>query len=115
MTDCVFCEIAADRNRSEVCVSELDGTPTVVWFEPLGPVTRGHRLFIPVAHHSTADQVPSCLLGDVFRSAAEWGAQGDYNLIQSNGVHATQTIAHVHVHLVPRIPGDGLHLPWTDS
>lgn len=36
-----------------------------------------------------------------------------YNLITATGSEATQTIPHFHVHLVPRLAGDGLTLPWT--
>lgn len=114
MNGCVFCDIAADPTRSQTAVSTLDGERTVVSFEPLNPVTPGHRLFVPVQHYAFAHEMPSCLLGDVFRAAADWAdARGGYNLIQSNGRHATQTIFHVHVHLVPRTRRDGLHLPWT--
>ena len=47
--------------------------------------------------------------------AARWaeGQEDDFNLITSSGPAATQTIPHIHVHYVPRWPGDGLHLPWT--
>lgn len=112
---CVFCEIAADRSRSKVCIQELSGKVTVVAFEPLNPVTPGHTLFIPVAHHATASQVPHCMLGDVFGAAAAWAKGRPYNLITSAGASASQTVFHMHVHLVPRAAGDGLALPWTDT
>ncbi|MFI0712504.1 HIT domain-containing protein [Streptomyces inhibens] len=35
------------------------------------------------------------------------------NVITSRGPSATQTIRHLHIHLVPRADGDGLLLPWT--
>lgn len=35
------------------------------------------------------------------------------NLITSRGGAATQTVFHLHVHVVPREAGDGLALPWT--
>ena len=38
---------------------------------------------------------------------------GESNLITSIGPAATQTVPHLHLHLVPRRPGDGLPLPWT--
>lgn len=50
-------------------------------------------------------------------SAAAYGeAMGtDFNLITSAGAAATQTVAHLHVHYVPRRTGDGLGLPWTGT
>ena len=56
--------------------------------------------------------------GDTFKAAAkyvQWMCLSDFNLITSAGSLATQTIGHLHVHIVPRRPGDGLHLPWTVS
>ena len=37
------------------------------------------------------------------------------NLITSVGAAATQTVKHLHIHIVPRHEGDGLHLPWTEQ
>lgn len=36
------------------------------------------------------------------------------NIITSRGSAATQTVYHLHLHVVPRREGDGLGLPWTD-
>ncbi len=49
------------------------------------------------------------------RHAAELAAEvGDCNVITSRGAAATQTVRHLHVHVVPRRQGDGILLPWTD-
>jgi histidine triad (HIT) family protein len=37
-----------------------------------------------------------------------------FNLITSQGAAATQTVMHLHLHLVPRTDGDGLKLPWSE-
>jgi histidine triad (HIT) family protein len=50
------------------------------------------------------------------RAAAEFAQAeeiSDCNLIVSKGPSATQTVAHLHLHIVPRRPGDGLALPWS--
>ena len=108
MTDCPFC----DRiERAEYDDIDL-GT---VHFEPLNPVTPGHRLFVPEEHQEHSDALVVDSIESAMGDAARWGrGRGeDFNLIISSGSAATQTVAHVHVHYVPRREGDGLALPWT--
>jgi histidine triad (HIT) family protein len=38
---------------------------------------------------------------------------GQYNFITSAGKAATQSVMHLHIHIVPRQEGDGLLLPWS--
>jgi len=109
--DCVFCTRVECREYDS-----YTDNPSVVWLEPLNPVTPGHLLFIPV-HHVTAGspqkpyETAHCVEYAV-RYAVSHGI-ADYNVITSCGAAATQTISHIHVHLVPRADGDGLALPWT--
>jgi histidine triad (HIT) family protein len=70
-----------------------------------------HLLAIPRLHVEDALEDPE-LTGHVMEIAA-WFAHGDCNLITSVGAAATQTVRHLHVHIVPRRPGDGLALPWS--
>lgn len=85
-------------------------------FEPLDPVTPGHVLVVPV-EHVTDFRESVRLTSHAARVAAEYVAKRDpavdWNLIVSAGEAATQTVMHLHVHVVPRRPGDGLALPWT--
>jgi histidine triad (HIT) family protein len=89
-----------------------------VWFEPLNPVTPGHLLVIPVRHVMDAAEDPD-LTGRVFAAAAriarESGGDPSCNLITSVGGAATQSVYHLHAHVVPRRHGDGLRLPWTQQ
>ena len=107
MTGCVFCDKITDRTAEE-----FDGLG-IYHFEPLGPVTPGHRLFVPREHVPRAHQQPA-ITGLTFAAAAQWAAkhEEDYNLIVNGGHFAGQTVFHLHVHYVPRRPGDGLLLPW---
>lgn len=108
MNECVFCDRIERGEYDETAVAD------VVSFEPLNPVTAGHRLFVPREHLKFADYDPGAA-GRVFAAAAEWGGGRlqCYNLIQSNGRAASQTVFHMHVHYVPRGHRDGLALPWT--
>lgn len=103
---CPFCERIAAHEVEET--QHFD----VVTFEPLYPVTPGHRLFVPRQHVADFRTSPT-LLGTVMTQAAIWAGIVDANLIVSAGAAATQTVPHLHVHLVPRYLHDGLHLPWT--
>ncbi|MET9260426.1 HIT domain-containing protein [Amycolatopsis sp. NPDC004079] len=80
---------------------------------PRNPVVDGHVLVIPAAHVADVGMNPD-VSAIAMAAAAELAAQHtDCNVITSRGRYATQTIAHVHLHVVPRAAGDGLPLPWT--
>jgi histidine triad (HIT) family protein len=78
---------------------------------PLRPGRPGHVLVIPKTHVRDFQDDPIVTAATMAR-AAELG-DGQMNLITSAGEAATQTVFHLHVHLVPRTEGDGLTLPWT--
>lgn len=84
-------------------------------FEPLNPVVEGHVLVVPRAH--AEDFADSPEIAEVTMRAASQHvreyAPGDCNLITSRGPAATQTVPHLHLHILPRREGDGLALPWT--
>jgi histidine triad (HIT) family protein len=83
---------------------------------PINPVVSGHRLVIPTDHieDATADTRQT---GRVFAYAADYARRHriEANLITSIGEAATQTIKHLHVHVVPRREGDGVVLPWSNQ
>ena len=108
MTFCGFCE----RIEQQDC--EQSYLPSVVHFKPLHPVTPGHRLFVPRAHVADA-AADAAVTAVTMAAAARWVAEQDIeaNIITSVGPNATQTVFHLHIHVVPRHPGDELALPWT--
>lgn len=104
---CVFCE--------KIKNMKLHWSVEVVDFEPLNPVVPGHRLVVPVKHVSSyiSDHKITAL---VMEQASLLGRKlADSNLITSNGEYATQSVFHLHVHIVPRRKDDGLKLPWTNQ
>jgi histidine triad (HIT) family protein len=107
---CPFCLIVAG-DAPATLVREW---PDAVAFVPLNPVAAGHVLVVPRAHvpNFAADPVVSASV--MFRVAdlAGW-LPTPMNVITSRGAAATQTVHHLHFHLVPRREGDGLALPWT--
>ncbi len=115
---CPFCDRISRGEYDE----ELSLPDQVAVFEPLGPVTPGHLLVLPFRHVRDAAEEPH-VTGYVMEHAARLlnhfssPAIGPYeaNLITSVGRAATQSVFHLHVHLIPHREGDGLVLPWTDQ
>ena len=109
MNDCPFCQRIQNSDYEDTT------TPEVVTFEPLNPVTPGHRLFIPRRHFVHTLGYAPMIVANCMEAAEDYALRHgeDFNLIINSGHAATQTIEHLHVHYVPRREGDGLHLPWT--
>ncbi|MFD8169527.1 HIT family protein [Streptomyces cellulosae] len=91
----------------------------VTAFFPLEPATRGHTLVVPNRHVSDltdltpgeARDVGEALL-KIARAIRSAVSPAGLNVIQSTGAVATQTVPHVHFHLVPRWPTDRMVLDW---
>ncbi len=87
-------------------------TPDVVGFLDFRPVFKGHVLLVPRDHVATYTDLPADLLVPFFatgqRVAAAMtvlGAQGSF--VAMNNV-VSQSVPHLHLHVVPRTKGDGL-------
>ncbi len=109
MTDCVFCSIVAGETPAEVVLEE----PDFVGFLDARPVFAGHVLLVPREHVVTLPDLPA-RLRDPFLAAAQrlatavvdgLGAQGSF--VAMNNV-VSQSVPHLHLHVVPRTKGDGL-------
>lgn len=105
--DCVFCQIVAGEAPATV----IREWPDAIAIVPLRPVAPGHVLVIPRTHVADATVDPD-VTAVTMRRAAEL-AVPPCNLITSAGRPATQTVFHLHIHVVPRRVGDGLALPWS--
>lgn len=106
--DCVFCKRIKNGEYE-------DSYAHHVMFTPLNPVVPGHKLVVPIVH--TANLNSTTLEADQTGWALRYFTNDldEYNLITSKGNNATQTIQHLHFHIVPRHEGDGLMLPWTNQ
>jgi histidine triad (HIT) family protein len=106
---CLFCEIVAGRQPASVVAAEPAGTA----FLDIRPVFKGHTLIVPPGHIETLADLPPADLAGYFgfvqRIAvavqAGLGAQGTFVAI--NNV-VSQSVPHLHTHVVPRTKGDGL-------
>jgi len=106
---CPFCEIVAGRAPATI-VEEWSHALAIV---PLNPVVEGHTLVIPKQHVTDFTESPFHS-ARTMAHAAMLAAASDQpmNLITSRGREATQSVMHLHLHLVPRAENDGLALPW---
>ncbi|MEZ0578468.1 HIT family protein [Nocardioides sp. MH1] len=109
MADCVFCAIVAGDLPADVVLDE----PEFLGFLDRRPVFKGHVLLVPRAHHVTLPDLPA-ELRDGFLAHAQrlatavvdgLGAQGSF--VAMNNV-VSQSVPHLHCHVVPRTKGDGL-------
>lgn len=105
----MFCSIIAGDLPSDVVLDE----PDLVAFLDRRPVFKGHVLLVPRVHHETLPDLPAALR-DPFLAAGQrlaravvegLGAQGSFVAI--NNV-VSQSVPHLHLHVVPRTKGDGL-------
>jgi histidine triad (HIT) family protein len=108
---CKFCAIAAGDPGADALVVYSD--PDVVAFLDHRPVFKGHTLVIPRQHVVTLPELPDSLLVPLFSVArrvaaameAGFGADGSF---VANNNRISQSVAHLHVHVVPRHRKDGL-------
>lgn len=108
---CPFCDIAMGINTKPI----VRVYPRAVVLTPLNPVNPGHVLVIPKVHVPDASYAPE-VTAETMKCAAQFAwSVGPYNLITSAGREATQSVFHLHIHIVPRHLGDGLLLPWSNQ
>jgi histidine triad (HIT) family protein len=106
---CIFCEIATGEHAARQVLSDDD----IVAFLDQRPVFKGHTLVVPRRHVVTLPDLPRELLTPLFAAVQRvalamvdgLGAQGSF--VAVNNV-VSQSVAHLHVHVVPRTKGDGL-------
>ena len=110
MAECVFCDLIARGDY-------IDRAAGVVTFEPLNPAVPGHLLVVPAEHVRDALESPTLTAVTMIRAVVVARERGlaPCNIMTSVGAEATQSVFHLHIHIVPRKYGDGLILPWTEQ
>ena len=109
MSDCRFCAVLAGDVPGEV-VARTEGAAA---FLDVRPVFKGHVLVVPTEHVVTLPDLPTeqvpVLFGLVQQTAAAvrtaYGAHGSFVAVNNT---VSQSVPHLHVHVVPRSKGDGL-------
>ena len=109
MADCVFCGIVAGSVPAFVVASEEAG----IAFLDLRPVFPGHTLVIPRPHVPTLTDLPGASLSSYFglvqrvAVAVEGGLDAGGTFVAINN-KISQSVPHLHTHVVPRRHKDGL-------
>lgn len=106
---CLFCSIVA----GEVPSAGVDEDASVLAFLDHRPLFPGHCLLVPKEHLETLLDVPDTLLAPILGAARRLaraveeatGAEGSFVAINNR---VSQSVPHLHVHVVPRRKGDGL-------
>jgi histidine triad (HIT) family protein len=114
-SDCLFCGIVAGDVPAQI----VDSDDHTVAFMDINPATPGHALVVPRAHSAdlieVSDEdlerttVAARRLAKRMRAALE---PAGFNVLNSCGSAAWQTIYHFHLHVIPRYEDDPLKLPW---
>jgi histidine triad (HIT) family protein len=109
MRACVFCSIVAGTTRAHVVFED----PVCVAFLDARPLFPGHTLVVPRAHRATLRDLPGEELGPLLGTAQrlslalERALASDGTFVALND-RVSQSVPHVHIHVVPRRKGDGL-------
>ncbi|HTX52154.1 MAG TPA: HIT family protein [Candidatus Baltobacteraceae bacterium] len=110
MADCLFCAIVAGQRKAHVVYENAH----VLVFLDIHPASRGHLLVIPKTHAETLQSLPERDTGPLFQGVKT--AMGlleaslrpaGMNIGWNHGWAAGQRVDHLHIHLIPRYPGDG--------
>jgi histidine triad (HIT) family protein len=109
MPECTFCAIVAGELPAQVV---LDDEVTIAFLDAR-PLFAGHTLLVPRSHHETLIDLPEALIAPLFERAQRLAAAMEDALDAAGSFVAmnnrvSQSVPHLHVHVVPRRPKDGL-------
>ncbi|UJA20218.1 HIT family protein [Thermoleophilia bacterium SCSIO 60948] len=106
---CVFCDIVSGEVEAEIVFADEHS----VGFLDLRPLFEGHVLLVPREHHEALWDLPSELVEPFFanvRSLSVWvreAMEAKGTFVAMNNI-VSQSVPHLHAHVVPRNPKDGL-------
>jgi histidine triad (HIT) family protein len=106
---CLFCDIVAGSVEAEIVFSD----DITLAFLDIRPVFPGHTLLVPKEHHDTLADLPDALIEPLFTRArllsrvVPEAVEAVGSFVAMNNV-VSQSVPHLHIHVVPRRPKDGL-------
>ena len=107
--DCLFCKIISGDLDAVIVYEDGD----TLAFLDHRPIFEGHTLLVPRTHFETLPDLPAKLIEPVFTNAqtlsrAVQSAMGALGTFVAMNNKVSQSVPHLHVHIVPRRPKDGL-------
>lgn len=115
---CDFCRIARRKGEARVVFE----SPRVVAFFPDFPVALGHTLVVPKEHTPDILSANARIVTEVGRAVRRVGRAVQQvvkpegvMIVSSVGSAASQSVYHLHVHVVPRWDGDAMGDIWPPS
>lgn len=105
---CIFCEIVKNNEQHKV-----HETRNILAFLDHRPLFPGHTLVIPKGHYQTIMETPDELIAELYfevklLSKAVRSAMGSEGIFTANNNIVSQSVPHLHIHIVPRNKKDGL-------
>ncbi len=106
---CVFCRILS----GEIPTQKVYEDNHAFAFLDINPASKGHTLVIPKDHYELLSQMPEkeylsfmSTLQKIVKGLMKY--TDGVNILQNNGKDAGQLVPHVHFHIIPRRPNDGI-------
>lgn len=116
--NCIFCKIAT----GQIPCHRVYEDAMVLAFLDIGPIVHGHTLVIPKEHFAALVDTPPEVLGAINQrlpklARAVMAATGTpaCHVLTNNGPEASQSVQHLHYHILPRRDGDGYRLNWPST
>src|SRR6478672_4516227 len=107
--DCIFCKVVSGEIPADIVFTD----EVSIAFLDHRPLFPGHCLLIPRDHFETLSDLPSELVGPFFKNvqlltrAVEIALEAEGSFVAMNN-RVSQSVPHLHVHIVPRRKKDGL-------
>ncbi|CAN5748574.1 hypothetical protein BH18ACT15_BH18ACT15_13450 [soil metagenome] len=106
---CVFCDILAGKLEAQIVYDDK----SVAAFLDFRPLFAGHTLVVPTSHFEVLADLPEPFVGTYFAAVKKMAlaveramdARGSFVALNNR---VSQSVPHVHTHVVPRRPKDGL-------
>ena len=113
MKDCIFCKIVNKQAPAKIVIED----EFVLALVPKVEVSKGHPLLIPKSHFDNIFDVDekifthfASVMKDLSNKLVNDNNATGINILNASGKDAQQSVAHLHFHLVPRYPNDGLDM-----
>jgi histidine triad (HIT) family protein len=107
--ECPFCGIVSGKIEAKIVFEDAIS----IAFLDNRPLFAGHCLLIPKAHYQTLSDLPADSVGPLFLNAqhltrsVESAMNAEGSFVAMNNI-VSQSVPHLHIHIVPRKKGDGL-------